>query len=138
MAGIPAAPPPLAPLPPAIPSPLLPPPPPPHWLEEFGDGDIGAGEVVGIIVGVCILVGMCYYERCAPCPGPTRPDTSRLGPGPMHSIAFHPSAPTSSVLPAAQAPLPLLLQDELDQNRGATREGDFTWVHCMALGKSTQ
>jgi hypothetical protein len=141
----PAAPPlPLAPLPPAIPSPLLPPPPPPHWLEDFGDGNLGSGEVVGILVGVAILIGVCYYERCAPCPGPTRPD-------PVYSVAFHsPGAPcrppisphSPSVLRAAQAPLHVLLHDEPNQtewrtNKKTEPDGDLTWIRKLALQKST-
>ena len=139
----PPAPPPFILLPPAIPSPLLPPPPPPHWLEDFGDGDLGSGEVVGILVGAFILIGICYYERCAPCPGPTRPDPMTQPPS-THPVprAAHPSAHTPSVLRAAQAPLHVLLHDEPNQpewctNKKSEPDGDLTWVHQLALKKST-
>ena len=116
----PALPPlPRAPLPPAIPAPQLPPPPPPHWLEDFGDGDLESGEIAGILVGVCILLGICYYERCAPCP--------RAVPV-LVPIAFHPYGarrrpPISAhTLCAAQAPFHVLLPDELDQTERRTTQ----------------
>ena len=120
MSGPPLLPPlPRAPIPPAIPSPLLPPPPPPHWLEDFGDGDLGSGEVAGILVGVCILLGICYYERCAPCP--------RAVPV-LVPIAFHPyrarcRPPISPhTLCAAQAPFHVLLPDEPHQTERRTKQ----------------
>ena len=42
-----------------MPSPLAPPP----AGEDWGDGEIGPGEVVGIMVAVGILLGIFYYER---------------------------------------------------------------------------
>ena len=57
-APLPPSAPPVAP-PPLFPSPLSPPP----SFKDWGEGEVGVGEIIGIMVGIGILLGMCYYER---------------------------------------------------------------------------